>query len=68
MEAAHGAPSAMLNATVHGFQRGFLAAAFFAIAASLVALIVLKVHKANKTDLDQEAETEAEALAAIPGV
>jgi EmrB/QacA subfamily drug resistance transporter len=68
MEAAHGASSAALNATVHGFQRGFLAAAFFAIAASLVALIVLKVHKANKSDLDQEAETEAEALAAVPGV
>ncbi len=66
--AAHGAPSAMLTATVHGFQRGFLAAAFFAIAASLVALTILKVHKATKDDLDQEAETEAESLAAIPGV
>lgn len=66
--AAHGAQSATLTATVHGFQRGFLAAAFFAIAASLVALIVLKVHKANKNDLAQEAETEAEALPAIPGV
>ena len=68
MVAAHGAPSAMLTATVHGFQRGFLAAAFFAVAASLVALMVLKVHKANKSDLDQESETEAESLAAIPGV
>lgn len=66
--AAHGAPSAMLNATVHGFQRGFLTAVAFAIAASLVALFVLKVHKANKADLDQESETEAEAMAAIPGV
>lgn len=66
--AAHGVPSAILSSTVHGFQRGFLAAVFFAVAASLVALIVLKVHKANKSDLSRESETEAEALAAIPGV
>jgi EmrB/QacA subfamily drug resistance transporter len=53
---------------VHGFRHGFIAAAVFAVAASLVALVVLKNHKVTKADLDQEAETEAEALAAIPGV
>lgn len=66
--AAHGNPSVMLTATVHGFQRGFMAAAGFAVAASLVAIVVLKVHKATKDDLIQEAETEAESLAALPGV
>jgi EmrB/QacA subfamily drug resistance transporter len=68
MAAAHGASSAMLNATVHGFQRGFLAAALFTVGASFIALVVLKVHKATKNDIDQESETEAESLAAIPGV
>jgi EmrB/QacA subfamily drug resistance transporter len=66
--AAHGNPAVMLDATVHGFQRGFMTGALFAVGASLVALVVLKVHKATKADIDQEAETEAEALAAIPGV
>lgn len=65
--ANHGNPATLVQAVVHGFQRGFLVAAIFAIAASLVALTVLKVHKPTKTDLKQEAETEAEALAAVPG-
>ena len=55
-------------AIVHGFQRGFLAASLFAVGASVVALVVLKVHKANQSDIEQEAETEAESMAAIPGV
>jgi predicted MFS family arabinose efflux permease len=62
-----GDPALMQGALVHGFQQGFLAASVFALGASIVALVVLKVHKANKNDLAQEAETEAEALAAIPG-
>ncbi|HEY5668093.1 MAG TPA: DHA2 family efflux MFS transporter permease subunit [Candidatus Saccharimonadales bacterium] len=66
--AAHGDKAAMLPAVVHGFQRGFLAAALFAVAASVIALVVLKVHKATKSDISQESETEAEAMSAIPGV
>jgi EmrB/QacA subfamily drug resistance transporter len=56
-------PSAM----VAGFHQGFKMAAVFAIGASVVALTVLKLHKPTKADLKQEAETEAEALPAIPG-
>jgi EmrB/QacA subfamily drug resistance transporter len=56
-------PSAM----VAGFHQGFKMAAVFAIGASVVALTVLKLHKPTKDDLKQEAETEAEALTAIPG-
>jgi EmrB/QacA subfamily drug resistance transporter len=65
--ASHGT-AALPDALVHGFHQGFIAAAFFAIAASAVALIVLRVHKVNQVDLDRELETEAESLAAIPGV
>jgi predicted MFS family arabinose efflux permease len=66
MVAAHGNPAALPDALVHGFQQGFRAAVLFAIAGSLVALVVLKSKKPNET-LDQEREGEAEALAAIPG-
>ena len=68
MIAANGSPAAQLSATVHGFQRGFIVAALFAVVASFIALIVLKGHKPTKDDLKQEAETEAEALPAAPGV
>jgi EmrB/QacA subfamily drug resistance transporter len=62
-----GDPSLIPQAMVTGFHHGFRAAAVFAIGASIVALVVLKVHKPTKGDLKQEQETEAEALAAIPG-
>jgi EmrB/QacA subfamily drug resistance transporter len=62
-----GNPDLLPSALVHGFQQGFLAASVFAVGASVVALVVLKTHKANKQDLAQEIETEAEALPAIPG-
>ncbi|MEK7153364.1 MAG: MFS transporter, partial [Patescibacteria group bacterium] len=65
---AQGNPAAMQIAVVHGFQRGFLVASLFAVGAAVVALVVLKVHKPTKADITQEAETEAEALAAVPGV
>jgi EmrB/QacA subfamily drug resistance transporter len=64
--AAHGNPAAITPALVHGFQQGFLAASGFAIAASLIALTVFKVHKPAPGDAP-ESEVEAEALAAIPG-
>lgn len=57
-----------LTALVHGFQRGFLVAALFTIIATLIAIFVLKVHKPSADDLAAEAESEAEALPAIPGV
>jgi len=56
-----------VNALVHGFHQGFVAAAVIAVIAGAVALVVFKVHKPSEADLAQEAETEAEALAAIPG-
>lgn len=66
--ATGGDPSFMNEAIVHGFRRGFLAAAAFAVAGSLVALFILKVRKPSQHDIDQQPETEAEALPAIPGV
>lgn len=68
MAEAHGDQTALTAALVHGFQNAFVAAAFFAIAASLVALVVIKTKKPTKADIAQEAETEAESLPAIPGV
>lgn len=56
------------DALVFGFHRGFVAAAVFAVAASVVALLVFKTHKPTKTEQADDTETEAESLAAIPGV
>ncbi|HUS26035.1 MAG TPA: DHA2 family efflux MFS transporter permease subunit [Nevskiaceae bacterium] len=67
MLAANGNSAALQTSIVHGFQRGFLVAALFAVAASLVALVVLKVHKPSASDIAGEPEAEAEALAAVPG-
>jgi EmrB/QacA subfamily drug resistance transporter len=63
-----GDASAIPAAIVHGFHHGFRVAAIFAIAASVVALVVLRAQKPTKQDLAREEEVEAEALAAIPGV
>jgi EmrB/QacA subfamily drug resistance transporter len=65
---AGGNPAALPAALVHGFQRGFMVAILFAIISSIVALVVIKPHKTTKTDIGQEAETEAEAMPAAPGV
>jgi len=65
--AAHGNPAVMQTALVHGFQRGFAMAALFAVAASVVAATVLKVHRATADEAERETEVEAESLAAIPG-
>ena len=65
---AHGAQSAIPAATVHGFQRGFLVAALFTLIASVIALIVLKAQKPSAATVAREAEEEAEALPAVPGV
>lgn len=54
---------------VHGFQNGFLAAAAFALVGFFIARFVIHSgSKPNKSDINKEAETEAEALPAIPGV
>lgn len=63
----NGDASLVPNAMVVGFREGFKVAAIFAVAACIVALVVLKVHKPTKGDLQNEAENEAEALPAIPG-
>lgn len=63
------AAQATLNqGLVNGFHHGFVAAAGFAVAASLVALFVFKVHKPTKAERADDIENEAEALPAIPGV
>jgi EmrB/QacA subfamily drug resistance transporter len=68
LAAAAGNAAAVPGALVHGFQRGFLTASLFAIAGALVVTFVIKTHKATQADLAQEAETEAEAMPAAPGV
>jgi len=67
MAKINGDNSLIPQAMVAGFHQGFKAAAIFAIGASVVSLVILKVRKPSKADLAQEQETEAEALAAIPG-
>jgi predicted MFS family arabinose efflux permease len=68
MVAAHGAPSAIPAATVHGFQRGFIVAVVFTVLASIIALTVLKAKKPSPAEAAGELEEEVEATAAIPGV
>lgn len=68
MVAAQGSAAALPGALVHGFQKGFVVASLFAIAGSIVVMLVIKTHKPTKSDLAQEAETEAEAMPAAPGV
>ena len=68
LAALHGDRAAVPAAMVHGFQRGFVVASLFAIAGSIVVALVIKTHKATAADVAQEAETEAEALPAAPGV
>lgn len=63
-----GDPAALPAAMLHGFHQGFIAAIIFAIGASIVAIIVIKAQKPSKKDLAHEAENEAEALGAVPGV
>ncbi|HSX29532.1 MAG TPA: MFS transporter [Candidatus Saccharimonadales bacterium] len=67
LAAAHGDPAAIPAAVVYGFHHGFLAAAIFAVVASLVALFVIQSKKPTAADLANETEVEAESLAAIPG-
>lgn len=55
------------EALVYGFHHGFVAAAGFAAAASLIALLVFKVHKATPEELADDTEDEAASFAAIPG-
>ena len=68
MVAAHGDPSVLPAALVHGFQRGFIVASLFALAACVVVMVVIKSRKPTKDDIDQEIETEVEAMPAAPGV
>lgn len=65
---AHGNPAELPAALVHGFQRGFMLAIAFAVLSSLVALLLVESRKPSKAALAEEAETEAEALPAAPGV
>jgi EmrB/QacA subfamily drug resistance transporter len=60
-------PNKLNEALVFGFHSGFLAAAWFAVAASLAALLIFKVHKPSQQELDSELLHEAEALSPIPG-
>ena len=67
MAATHGNPAVLPEALVHGFREGFRAAVVFALAASLVALVVFRTKRSKQKDSGQQ-EAEAESLAAIPGV
>jgi hypothetical protein len=58
----------MPSALLHGFHQGFIASIVFAVGASIVALVVIKAQKPTKKDLAHEAENEAEAMAATPGI
>lgn len=60
-------PAALNEALVVGFHRGYIAAAIFAVAASVVALLIFKTHKPTKAEMEDDVEREAEAFAAIPG-
>ena len=60
-------PETINTALVYGFHKGFIAAAFFGVAASAVALIVFKVHKPSRADIEDDTQDQAESLAAIPG-
>jgi len=66
--ASNGNPAALPAALVHGFQRGFMVAVIFAIVSSIVAIVLVERHKPTKQDVAEEAETEAEAMPAAPGV
>lgn len=65
---AQGNPAAIPTALVHGFQRGFLLAIAFAVISSIIALLLVESRKPTKQAVAEEAETEAEALPAVPGV
>ncbi len=68
MAAARGAASAVPGAMVHGFQRGFVVGALFAVLSSAVALTVLKGRKPSAAEAAGELEEDVEATAAIPGI
>lgn len=47
------------SATVHGFQKGYLVASFFGIAASLIAIFVIQQRKGDKAEFDPAAMSGA---------
>lgn len=61
LAASGGNPAATPQALVNGFQQGFIVASFFAIAASIVALTVFKVHTSNTADSSNQAVNETKA-------
>lgn len=66
--AAHGNQAALPAALVGGFSRAFIVAMFFAISASIIAMIGLKNTKLTPDEVAHETETEGEAFPAVPGV
>lgn len=68
MAKIHGDMSLVPNVLLQGFHSGFKAAALFAVGASVIALVVLKVRQPSKEAVANEVENEAEAMPAIPGV
>jgi EmrB/QacA subfamily drug resistance transporter len=67
LAAVQGMASAIPGALVHGFQRGFVVASLFAIAGSIVVMLVIEKRKPTKNNLAGELENEAESLPAVPG-
>ncbi|MBA3724079.1 MAG: MFS transporter [Candidatus Levybacteria bacterium] len=64
MTVANGNPSAMTASLVAGFERAFLVAACFAIAASLIAFFGLTYQKLPKHEAERETETKTLPIAA----
>jgi hypothetical protein len=65
-----GDPNVINDALVYGFHHGFIAAAGFALLASLVSLTVFKVRQADPAESTSGAANRrdnAESLAALPG-
>ena len=59
-------PLNQLEALVFGFRHGFIAAAAFALAASVVAAVIFKVNQVPVSD-EQYRVNEQEALSPVPG-
>lgn len=67
LHAVPGQAGAIPEALVYGYHHGFIAAACFAVAASIVAALVFDAHRPTVKDASHEEENEAEAFSPVPG-
>lgn len=66
--ATPGYQESAVNALVYGFHRGFIAAAGFAIAASIVAFFLFQVRKTSLEQRSDDQLRQSEALSPAPGI